>query len=182
MEIRAGYEIAFTVRQRTSMILMLNVHPSRRRDLVTEDNLVVAPSTPLRPYRDTFGNICTRVVVPAGPVEFSTSFVIRDSGLPDETVLKAREHPVDELPEDVLVYLLGSRYCDTQRLSDFAWRRFGAAKPGWTRVQAICDSCMTTSNLDTPTRVTTGRRPTHFTRRWASVATLPIWPSRCVVA
>jgi transglutaminase-like putative cysteine protease len=139
MEIRAGYAIAFTVPQRTSMILMLNVHPSRRRDLVTEDNLVVAPGRTLRPYRDTFGNICTRVVVSAGPVEFSTSFVIRDSGLPDETVQRAREHPVDELPDDVLVYLLGSRYCDTQRLSDFAWRCFGATKPGGTRVQTICD-------------------------------------------
>jgi len=139
MEIRAGYEIAFTVRQRTAMILMLNVHPSRRRDLVTEDSLIVTTGAPLRPYRDTFGNICTRVVVPAGLVEFSTSFVIRDSGVPDETVLKAREHPVHELPDDVIVYLLGSRYCDTQRLSDFAWRCFGAAKPGWTRVQAICD-------------------------------------------
>ena len=95
MEIRAGYAIAFSVPQRTSMILMLNVHPSRRRHLVTEDNLVVAPGTPLRPYRDTFGNICTRVTVPAGAIEFSTSFVIRDSGLPDEIALKARQHAID---------------------------------------------------------------------------------------
>jgi hypothetical protein len=120
MEIRAGYAIAFSVPQRTSMILMLNVHPSRRRHLVTEDNRVVAPGTPLRPYRDTFGNICTRVTVPAGAIEFSTSFVIWDSGLPDEIALKARQHAIDELPDDVLVFLLGSRYCDTQRLSDFA--------------------------------------------------------------
>jgi transglutaminase-like putative cysteine protease len=47
--------------------------------------------------------------------------------------------PVPELPDDTLVYLLGSRYCDTQKLSDFAWSLFGSIDGGWQRVQAICD-------------------------------------------
>jgi transglutaminase-like putative cysteine protease len=139
MEIRAGYEIVFSVQQRTPMILMLSVHPSRRGNLVTEDDLVLSPAIPRRQYCDIFGNICTRIVVPPGSLKLSTSFVIRDSGRPDETVLNAREHAVEELPDDVLVYLLGSRYCDTQRLSDVAWRSFGGVTAGWARVQAICD-------------------------------------------
>ena len=110
MEIRAGYEIVFSVQQRTPMILMLSVHPSRRGNLVTEDDLVLSPAIPRRQYCDIFGNICTRIVVPPGSLKLSTSFVIRDSGRPDETVLNAREHAVEELPDDVLVYLLGSRY------------------------------------------------------------------------
>jgi transglutaminase-like putative cysteine protease len=139
MEIRAGYEIAFSVQQRTPMILMLTVHPSRSGDLVTEDDLVLAPAIPRRQYQDLFGNVCTRIVAPPGSLELSTSFLIRDSGLPDETVLKAREHAIEELPDDVLVYLLGSRYCDTQRLSEVAWRTFGSVTAGWARVQAVCD-------------------------------------------
>ena len=86
-----------------------------------------------------FGNVCTRVMAPPGVVEFKADFEIYDSGKPDEVVPNARQHPIEELPDDALVFLLGSRYCDTQSLSDFAWRTFGASKPGWARVQAICD-------------------------------------------
>jgi transglutaminase-like putative cysteine protease len=139
MEIRAGYDIAFAVQQQTPMILMLNVHPSRARDLLTPDDLVIVPKIQRRAYRDLFGNVCTRILAPVGSVELRTNFSIRDSGQPDEMVPSARQHPVDELPEDVLVFLLGSRYCETQKLSDFAWHTFGYTRPGWDRVQAICD-------------------------------------------
>jgi transglutaminase-like putative cysteine protease len=139
MLIRAGYDIAFTVPQPTAMILMLTVHPSRARDLVTERRMQVSPSAPAHEYRDMFGNICTRVVAPAGAIEFRANFDIRDSGMPDEVLLNARQHPIDELPDDVLVYLLGSRYCDTQLLSEFAWQSFANSKAGWDRVQTICD-------------------------------------------
>jgi transglutaminase-like putative cysteine protease len=100
--------------------------------------LLTAPKIPLRDYRDMFGNACTRVIAPPGLVEFKADFEIYDSGKPDEVVPRARQHPIAELPDDALVFLLGSRYCDTQTLSDFAWRTFGS-KPGWARVQAICD-------------------------------------------
>src|SRR5271156_5454727 len=109
MRIRAGYDIAFNVPQPTPMILMLTVHPSRAKDIMTECNLLTAPCIPSREYRDMFGNICTRVAAPAGFVEFKASFDICDSGLPDKIVPSARQHPIDELPDDVLVYLLGSR-------------------------------------------------------------------------
>ena len=139
MRIRAGYDIAFTMPQHTPMILMLTVHPSRAKDLLTEQRLLTAPKIPRRDYRDTFGNVCTRIMAPPGLVEFKADFEICNSGRPDEVVPNARQHPIEELPDDALVFLLGSRYCDTQSLSDFAWRTFGTSKPGWARVQAICD-------------------------------------------
>jgi transglutaminase-like putative cysteine protease len=139
MRIRAGYDIAFTMTQPTPMVLMLTVHPSRAKDLMAEHKLLTAPKVPLRDYRDMFGNVCTRVMAPPGLLEFKADFEIDDSGKPDEVVPNARQHPIAELPDDALVFLLGSRYCDTQTLSDFAWRTFGTSKPGWARVQAICD-------------------------------------------
>jgi transglutaminase-like putative cysteine protease len=86
-----------------------------------------------------FGNTCTRVTAGPGQVRFFSSFDIFDSGRPDEVLSSARQHPIDELPDDALIYLLGSRYCDTQKLSDFAWQTFGNSKTGWHLVQAICD-------------------------------------------
>ena len=139
MKIRVGYDIAFRVPQSTSMILMLSLHPSRAKDLLTSQRMATEPNLPLREYRDIFGNVCTRVLAPAGTVRFSSTFEILDSGRPDEVVANARQHPIDELPDDALIYLLGSRYCDTQKLSDFAWRTFANSKPGWDRVQAICN-------------------------------------------
>jgi transglutaminase-like putative cysteine protease len=139
MKICAGYDIAFTVFQPTPMILMLSVHPSRMKDLLTNPRILTEPHLPLREYRDMFGNICTRVNAGPGQVRFSSTFDILDSGRPDEVLASARQHPIDELPDDALIYLLGSRYCDTQKLSDFAWQTFGNSKTGWDRVQAICD-------------------------------------------
>jgi transglutaminase-like putative cysteine protease len=139
MKIRAGYDIAFAMPQPTPMILMLSVHPSRTNDVLTTSGIQTEPYLPLREYRDMFGNICTRVTAGPGQVRFSSSFDILDSGHPDEVRASAREHPIDELPDDALIYLLGSRYCDTQKLSDLAWQTFGNSKVGWDRVQAICD-------------------------------------------
>jgi transglutaminase-like putative cysteine protease len=139
MRIRAGYDIAFTMSQATPMILMLTLHPSRAKDVLTDQQLLTSPKVPRRDYRDMFGNVCTRVMAPPGLLEFKADFEIYDSGKPDEVVPNARQHPIAELPDDALVFLLGSRYCDTQSLSDFAWRTFGTSKPGWARVQAICD-------------------------------------------
>jgi transglutaminase-like putative cysteine protease len=92
-----------------------------------------------RDYRDMFGNTCTRILAPPGLLEIKNDFLIADSGLPDDVAPGARQLPINELPDDVLIYLLGSRYCDTQKLSDLAWSMFGAIPTGWERVQAICD-------------------------------------------
>jgi transglutaminase-like putative cysteine protease len=139
VEIRAGYDIAFQCLQETPMTLALSIEPVRERDLLGDHVIRFTPDVPSRNYVDMFGNTCTRIVAPAGLIEIRNEFLIFDSGLPDEVVLEARQLDVAELPDDVLVYLLGSRYCDTQKLSDLAWSQFGQVMPGWQRVQAICD-------------------------------------------
>ena len=139
MKIRAGYDIAFQCLQATPMTLALSIEPARQRDLLSEHVIRFSPDIPSRNYIDMFGNTCTRIVAPAGLIEIRNEFLISDSGLSDEVAPEARQLDVAELPDDVLVYLLGSRYCDTQKLSDLAWSLFGPVAPGWQRVQAICD-------------------------------------------
>jgi transglutaminase-like putative cysteine protease len=121
------------------MVLLLTVHPSRQQDLLTPDRMRLAPGIANRHGVDPFGNIWTRLLARPGRLEIRNEFVIRDSGLPDEVIPGARQFDVDELPDDVLPFLYGSRYCDTQRISDQAWRLFGDITGGWQRVQAVCD-------------------------------------------
>jgi transglutaminase-like putative cysteine protease len=113
------------------------VHASRSGDLETPDVVRTAPPVPLTQYHDGFGNLCSRIVCPAGRTVLSADFVVRDSGLPDPVVLEAVQHPVEDLPEEAIVFLLASRYCETEHLSDLAWRLFGDVPPGWPRAQAI---------------------------------------------
>ncbi len=137
MLIRAGYEISFTAPSPTPMMAMLSLHPSRNRDLRTPHRVTLTPDVPTYDYVDAYGNICTRLVVPAGGITLACDFVVEDSGLPDRQSPQAVQHPVEDLPDDVLIYLLGSRYCETDRLSDTAWSLFGHIAPGWGRVEAI---------------------------------------------
>jgi transglutaminase-like putative cysteine protease len=139
MQIRIGYEIIFDCPQPTPMLLTLSVHYSRAADLVVPDHLITTPSIPLTAYRDGFGNWCTRIVAPAGEIRLSTDAVIRDTGQPDRVASGAQQIRVQDLPEESLVFLLGSRYCETDRLSPVAWSLFGNGPTGWGRVQAICD-------------------------------------------
>jgi transglutaminase-like putative cysteine protease len=139
MEIRVGYELIYECPQPTPMMLMLNIHYSRAADIVTPDHLSISPSVPITSYRDGFGNWCSRILAPAGSTRIASTAVVRDSGQPDVLTPSAWQHPVQELPEETLLYLLGSRYCDTDRLSQIAWDLFQNAPTGWGRVQAICD-------------------------------------------
>ncbi|MET0409443.1 MAG: transglutaminase family protein, partial [Hyphomicrobium sp.] len=139
MKIRAGYDIAFQCFQNTPMMLMLSVHPSRQSDLLSEHRIQLSGGIASHDYRDAFGNVCTRLVAPPGLLEIRNDFIIADSGLPDEVAPDARQWDVGALPDEALMYLLGSRYCDTQKLSDLAWSMFGGVDSGWRRVQAICD-------------------------------------------
>jgi transglutaminase-like putative cysteine protease len=93
----------------------------------------------ISPYRDLYGNWCSRLVAPAGRIRLSGDGIVRDSGLPDVVVPSAPQHAVENLPADTIVYLLGSRYCETDRLTEVAWQLFANTPPGWPRVQAICD-------------------------------------------
>jgi transglutaminase-like putative cysteine protease len=139
MRIRSGYEITYECPQPTPMLLLLNVHSSRYQDLETPDVIRTDPWIPITQYHDTYGNLCSRLVLPAGRTVLSADFVVRDSGLPDPVTPDAVQHPVEELPNDVIVFLLASRYCETEHLSDLAWSLFGDIPPGWGRLKAILD-------------------------------------------
>jgi transglutaminase-like putative cysteine protease len=139
MKLRVGYELRYEFPQPTPVILMLNVHFTRVSDLAMPDHIVLDPSVPVSGYRDGFGNWCSRLVAPAGRIIISADFIVRDSGLPDPAVSDARQLGVEELPEEALVFLLASRFCDSDRLLDLAWTLFGTAEPGLGRVRAVCD-------------------------------------------
>ena len=139
MQIRLGYELIYQSAQPIPMILNLNVHYSRAADLVRPDQILTDPWVPLSRYRDGFGNWCTRLVAPAGQIRISCDTVINDPGIPDPVVPTAQQLSVENLPEETLVYLLASRYCDTEKLSDIAWSLFGNTPLGWQRVQAVCN-------------------------------------------
>ncbi len=139
MNIRVGYELVYDSPQPTAMLLMLRVHPSRGADLAGSDLVASTPAIPIDEYRDSFGNICSRIVAPAGQLTLSTAAIVRDTGEPDIVAPSAGQCEVADLPTDSLIYLLGSRYCETDLLSDTAWSLFGGTPPGWARVQAICD-------------------------------------------
>jgi transglutaminase-like putative cysteine protease len=139
MQIRLGYELVYDCPQPTPMLLMLNIHHSRVADIVVPDHLVTNPSLAVRGYRDAFGNWCSRIVAPTGRTQLSATAIVNDGGEPDRTAIDAHQHAVPDLPDDALVFLLASRYCETDRLADIAWSLFGKTPAGWRRVQAVCD-------------------------------------------
>jgi transglutaminase-like putative cysteine protease len=139
VKIRVGYELIYDCPQPTPMMLVLNVHYTRASDILVADRVTTEPSVLLADYRDGFDNWCTRLVAPKGQIRISSTAVVKDSREPDIVATSAHQHSIQDLPDESLVFLLGSRYCDTQRLSETAWSLFGQTPPGWARVQAICD-------------------------------------------
>jgi transglutaminase-like putative cysteine protease len=139
MQIRLGYELLYECVQATPMILNLNVHYSRAADLIRADTLHTHPAVPIGQYRDGFGNLCTRLVAPPGLMRLTADALINDHGHKEPAGPRAQQHPVESLPDETLVYLLGSRYCDTDSLSLIAWKLFGQLPADGVRVQAICD-------------------------------------------
>ena len=121
------------------MLLLLSVRPERLGDLVTPQDMRITPDVPVHTYADSFGNICHRLLAPGGRITFSSDFVVADSGEPDLVVPDAEQHAIQNLPDETLVFLLGSRYCETDYLMDTAWAEFGRIQGGWRRVQAIVD-------------------------------------------
>jgi hypothetical protein len=131
MQIRVGYELVYDCPQPTPMLLMLNVHYTRVSDMVVSDHLV------LRALRSRSVAIatasatgCNRIVAPAGRVRLSAMGIVNDTGAPDRVALGARQRPVEDLPDEALVFQLGSRYCETDRLPKIAWSLFGKPRSG----------------------------------------------------
>lgn len=139
MRIKTGFEIVYDCPAPVPMLLMVSVHPSRQGDLETPDWVRTDPPLDVHQYLDGYGNICSRVLAPAGRTTISSDFVIRDPGLIDAYVPDAIQHPIQDLPDEAVVYLLGSRYCEMDRLAAIAWSLFQGTPLGWARVQAVCD-------------------------------------------
>ena len=139
MLIRLGYDMGFEVPSSVPIVALLNVHSSRVNDLREPDQLRLEPAVNIEEYIDSFGNRCCRFLAPAGTVRLWNSTLIEDSGQPDRQNPDAREIPVEELPAETLRFLLASRYCEVDLLSNTAVELFGSVPPGWQRVQAICD-------------------------------------------
>ncbi|HYI97953.1 MAG TPA: transglutaminase family protein [Bryobacteraceae bacterium] len=139
MLIRLGYDIQFSIPAPVAMVALLHVYPGRAADLQEPDILSIDPAVPVEQYLDGFGNLCSRFLAPTGPLRLSAETVIKDSGLPDPVYPEARQVPIDKLPAETLQYLLNSRYCEVDRLSNIATDLFADTAPGWSRVQEICD-------------------------------------------
>ena len=139
MLIRIGFDISFELKGPTPMVAMLFVHPSRQKDLRSGEKLVLNPAVPVTDYIDMFGNRCARFLAPGGEIEMQLEATIEDSGKPDRERSDAPQHLIEELPNEALAFLLPSRYCEVDKLSDIAWQQFGHTPPGWERVQAVCD-------------------------------------------
>jgi transglutaminase-like putative cysteine protease len=139
MLIRYGYEISISCQQPTPLVCLLAVHEERKPDIRVPETVFTVPDIPTTTYLDLFGNRCRRLVAPAGDLTLWGDATIEDDGHLDPVLPKAREIAVADLPDECLLYLMGSRYCETDRLSQVAWDTFGNIQPGWGRVQAICD-------------------------------------------
>jgi transglutaminase-like putative cysteine protease len=139
MLIRLGYEVVFDIPAPTPMLLLLFTHPERASDLRRPERLCIEPAVPVEQFIDRFGNRCGRLLAPAGPLRLTYDNVIHECGQPDLVCPDAAQVPVDALPTDVLPFLMASRYCEVDTLSDTAWKLFGSIAPGWARVQAVCD-------------------------------------------
>jgi transglutaminase-like putative cysteine protease len=139
MLIRLGYELVFNLPEPVPMLLLLYVHPSRAASLRQPDRVRTEPAVPVHEFTDWFGNRCARVVAPAGRFRLWNETAVEDSGEPDPVCPDAEQHAVADLPTEALQFLLASRYCEVDRLSEVAWQLFGGTPPGWPRVQAVCD-------------------------------------------
>ncbi len=139
MRIRIGYEFIYSFPQPTPVLLTVGIHYSRANDIIVPDQLTTDPPVQSTSYRDGFGNWCSRFVAPPGRIRIRSAGLVRDNGLLDPIAPFAQQHSVQDLPEETLVFLLGSRYCETDLLSPVAWQLFSYTQRGWPLVQAICD-------------------------------------------
>jgi len=139
MIIRLGYEIAYELKQPTPMILMLGIHSSRVSDILIQDNMATSPPVNIRGSWDSYGNWCSSLLAPDGSFSVSTDALIKDSGKPETINATGRQWPVHELPGEIVMFLLGSRYCETELLNEAAWDLFEHEEPGMARVLAIAD-------------------------------------------
>ena len=172
MLISFGYDISLRLEVETAVLFYLRVHPSRREDIVSGENVQIEPQSPFEQYLDGFGNTCGRVYCRPGIVRFVNQGVIRDSGQLDAYEPSAAQDEIFNLPQETLVYLLPSRYCEVDsELANFAWANFSTTPLGWSRVQAICDLFTGIFSSTIRKQERRGRRWTLSASGWGCAAT-----------
>jgi len=165
LSLRIGFDMHFDVPgpHPTAMVLMLYCHPDAAGRLDRTEQLVCDPGgVNVERFTDCFGNRCARLIMPPGVLKVSHDATFRCAYEPEpQPDVTTRQHHPGELPIDALPFLLGSRYCEIDRLSPIAWDLFGKLPPGGARVLAINEwvfrnirfgYCLTRSNktaLDT---------------------------------
>lgn len=137
MLIRFGYEIDVECTAPVPMLLALSTHSELDGRLIGEDVVRASQDCGGRSYLDRFGNRITRIVAPVGSTKLWSDCVVDLDGSPDAQMPSARQHAISDLPDEVLSYLMASRYCDSDNLITQAWSLFGNTSEGWERVQAI---------------------------------------------
>lgn len=141
MLIRYGYDFTLLCPQPTPLISLVAARPEHDPDREGAETHRTWPAVQTQAHLDAHGNRARRFVAPAGEFRMQGGGLMRSDGRPDPVDQGAEEMPVESLPPEVLRYLKGSRYCETDLLLGFAWQQFGGLTPGWDRVQAIIDWC-----------------------------------------
>jgi transglutaminase-like putative cysteine protease len=138
--IRLGFEVALDFIKPASVVMMTYLHPSQLHMIRKPERLTLQPHVPVSEYTDLYGNRCGRAFVPAGKVVFASDAVVENDGQPDMQVPNAFQFSIQDLPNDALLFLLASRYCEVDsELRDIAWSLFGQLPAGWPLVQAVCN-------------------------------------------
>jgi transglutaminase-like putative cysteine protease len=138
MRIQIGFRLRFAVPAPTPMLLLLQVRPGAYA-FASPEMSTLTPAIPVEHFIDVFGNAARRCVALAGSFDLASDGTVVVSDLPDRVDGNAIQHPIEALPIDALPLLVASRYCEIDRLSEFAWQRFGRGPTGYLRVQAVCD-------------------------------------------
>jgi len=138
MHLNVGCEFNYESPGPTPTVALVQPHPDPEHRVVRE-SWETEPAIERRSYLDSYRNRCERLILPAGPSTLRYDAIVEVSGEPDPVAPETPQRAVEDLPDEVLVYTLASRYCQTEALSQVAWHLFGLTEPGWARVQAICD-------------------------------------------
>ena len=137
MKIRTGFTIGFETRAPTPLMLMLKLRPERERDLLSPQTISNDRGLQIEDHTDLYGNVRSRVLLPLGVTTITSDFLVNDPGELDPVMPHLEQHRVEDLPDEVMTFLLASRYCEVDLLVEDAWRMFGSTPEGWERVAAI---------------------------------------------
>jgi transglutaminase-like putative cysteine protease len=138
LTVRVGCHIVYETAAPTAILLVLKPRHDARQT-VLQQQLSFTPHLANYHFEDLHGNLTDRAVLQPGENIIHHDALVSVSPLPDNPEPTGLPTLVYQLPPETLRYTLPSRYCDSDRLLNFAWNQFGQIQNGFARVQAICD-------------------------------------------